>query len=63
LIFRSLAAFLGVSVKKNFEMNFVTLPRKPGEKLGAICQLKGKEKSMTLNVEYNQLSSVLEGEE
>ena len=44
-------------------MNFLTISRKTGEKIGSICQLKGKEKSQTLSVEYNQLSAVLEGEE
>ena len=45
-------------------MNSLCIPRKKGEKyFGGICLLKGKFRSLTINVEDNQLSSVLKGEE
>ena len=37
LVFRSYPAVLGVSKKCNFEVNSITIPRKPGEAVGAIC--------------------------
>lgn len=36
-------------------MNSITIPRKPGEAVGAICQLEKDDHKMTLNVEYNQI--------
>jgi len=52
-------------VRRNLEVNSITVPRKPGEAVGAICKLKSKKtgKSLTLNVEYNQLGSLLKGPE
>jgi len=39
-----------------FEVNSLTVPRKPGEAVGAICKLKHKDgREMTINVEYNQV--------
>lgn len=41
-------------------MNSVAIPRIPGESIGGICRLVDKEgKSLTLNVEYNQLDPLL----
>jgi len=42
LVFRSYPAVLGVSKKCNFEVNSITIPRKPGEAVGAICYLKNE---------------------
>lgn len=39
LVFRSLLPAIGVSKKHNFEVNSLTVPRKPGESVGAICSL------------------------
>lgn len=50
---------MGVSAKLNLEMNSVSVPRKPGEAVGAICKLTKGEKELIINVEYNQISSVL----
>jgi len=50
-----LPSVLGVSKSCNFEMNSITIPRKPGEAVGAICQLEKDDHKMTLNVEYNQI--------
>jgi UDP-sugar pyrophosphorylase len=43
-------------------MNSLTVPRKPGEAVGAICNLVHSQdpaKSLTINVEYNQLGPLL----
>ena len=62
LIFRSLPAILGVSKKRNFEINSVVVPRKPGEAVGALCTLERPNAApLTINVEYNQLSSLFKG--
>ncbi len=61
LTFKSLLPLLAVSAKHSYDMNSVTVPRKPGEAVGAICTMtndKTKE-SLTINVEYNQLDGVL----
>ncbi|XXQ39996.1 UTP-monosaccharide-1-phosphate uridylyltransferase [Plasmodiophora brassicae] len=60
-VFRAFPAALGVSVKKQFEVNSITVPRKPGEAVGAICRLNSHEgqRSLTINVEYNQLEPLL----
>eukprot|EP00929_Paragymnodinium_shiwhaense_P092110 TRINITY_DN5199_c0_g1_i2.p1 TRINITY_DN5199_c0_g1~~TRINITY_DN5199_c0_g1_i2.p1 ORF type:complete len:601 (+),score=183.93 TRINITY_DN5199_c0_g1_i2:55-1803(+) len=61
LPFRSVCAVLGVSVKNQFVMNSVTVPRLPGEAVGGICTLEDAAKgtSLTINVEYNQLDPLL----
>lgn len=61
LVFRSLIAALGVSAKHGFDVNSITVPRRPGEAVGAICQLTNEDGSrdLTVNVEYNQLDPLL----
>lgn len=60
LVFHSLPAALGVSVSEQFDVNSLTVPRKPGEAVGAICKLNHKNgSSLTINVEYNQLDPLL----
>jgi UDP-sugar pyrophosphorylase len=61
LIFNAVPSALGVSKDNNFVINSITIPRKPGEAVGAICKLTNEEtgKTITLNVEYNQLDSLL----
>mmetsp|Transcript_438 Transcript_438/g.1471 ORF Transcript_438/g.1471 Transcript_438/m.1471 type:complete len:583 (+) Transcript_438:178-1926(+) len=63
LPFRSLCALLGVSVKKNFVMNSVAVPRIPGEAVGGIARLVDgtSGQALTINVEYNQLDPLLKG--
>lgn len=65
LAFRALPATIGVSKKLNLEFNTVTIPRIPGESVGAICRMTPNDPSagcpLTINVEYNQLSQVLKG--
>lgn len=57
LDFRSLPAVIGSSKLQNLEMNSVTMPRLPGEAVGAICRLTppahSKAHPLTLNIEYN----------
>jgi len=51
-----------VSRKFNFEMNSITVPRKPGESMGAICKLVDQVnvgQEVVINVEYNQLDPLL----
>jgi len=61
LVFNCLPSAIGVSKKNGYVINSITIPRKPGDNLGGICKLTNTEnnKSITLNVEYNQLDSLL----
>ena len=60
LIFNAIPSALGVSKKLALAINTIAIPRKPGEALGGICKLTDKDgKSITLNVEYNQLDPLL----
>lgn len=60
VVFRALPAAIGVSSERNFAMNSLTVPRKPGEAVGGICKLRKDDgSSMTINVEYNQLDPLL----
>lgn len=52
----SLPALLGVSVKNNLDMNFLTCQRKPGEAMGTIVT---DENGKTFNIEYNLFNDVL----
>eukprot|EP00331_Platyophrya_macrostoma_P010990 CAMPEP_0176432794 /NCGR_PEP_ID=MMETSP0127-20121128/15599_1 /TAXON_ID=938130 /ORGANISM="Platyophrya macrostoma, Strain WH" /LENGTH=570 /DNA_ID=CAMNT_0017815019 /DNA_START=18 /DNA_END=1730 /DNA_ORIENTATION=- len=59
LVFRSVLPAIGVSKKNNYEVNSITVPRKPGEAVGALCSLsKEGEKNLTVNVEYNQIEAL-----
>jgi len=42
LIFKLLPSVIGVSVEKGLTMNTITIPRKPGEAIGAICSIENK---------------------
>ena len=62
LVFTVVPACLGVSKKLGLEVNSLTVPRKPGEAVGAICKLVSESDSvpdLTINVEYNQLDALL----
>jgi UDP-sugar pyrophosphorylase len=62
LALRTLTSVLGVSRKNNWEMNSIAVPRMPGEAMGAICKLVDQtdsSKEIVINVEYNQLDSLL----
>lgn len=60
LTFRAVPSLVGVSFEKKLVVNTMSIPRKPGDAMGAICCLTdSNSKSITLNVEYNQLDSLL----
>ena len=61
LAFKGIPAALGVSERLQLDMNSLAVPRAPKEAAGAICQLTHEqgEKSIVINVEYNQLDSLL----
>ena len=44
-------------------MNSITVPRRPGEAVGAICHLKKEVQNLIINVEYNQIQSLFPGKE
>ena len=53
---------LGVGEERGFDMTSICVPRMPGEAAGAIVDLKNgedPEKSIVINVEYNQLDPLL----
>ena len=58
-VVNTLLPALGVSIKKRLTFNSVAVPRIPGEAAGAIIALRSKGRRMTINVEYNQLESLL----
>lgn len=62
LALKTIPSVLGVSKKNNWEMNSITVPRRPGESVGAICRLvdvTDPTKEIVINVEYNQLDPLL----
>lgn len=60
LVFHSVPALLGVSASNDFEVNSLCVPRRPNEAVGALMQLTHDDgRSMTINVEYNQLDALL----
>jgi UDP-sugar pyrophosphorylase len=62
MVFRCLSAALGVSAARELALNFVTVPRVPGEAVGAICRLTSPQgQSLTANVEYNEMEALLGG--
>ena len=62
LALKAVPSSLGMSRKYDFEMNSICVQRKPGEAMGAIVKLTkedGSGDNLTINVEYNQLDSLL----
>ncbi|CRH00490.1 UTP--glucose-1-phosphate uridylyltransferase, putative [Plasmodium relictum] len=59
LAIKVLFVCLGVSIEKQLHMNFLAISRKPGEEIGTICKLISGKKSMSINLEYNMLESIL----
>jgi len=58
--FRCLLPTLGVSAARNLAANSVATAYRPGEAYGAICRLVHPDKrTLTLNVEYNQIGPLL----
>ena len=61
-VFRTLLPAIGVSAQKGFEVNSVCVPRRAKAAVGAIMKLVERDdrsKSITVNVEYNYIDSVL----
>ncbi len=61
LVFNCIPSALGVSHQNGFVMNTIAIPRVPGEAVGGLCKLTSEStgKTLTLNVEYNQLDPLL----
>lgn len=59
LVFNAMVPTLGVSLEQDFDFNTITVPRAAGEAAGGIVSLTNEEKSLTVNVEYNQLDPLL----
>mmetsp|Transcript_34830 Transcript_34830/g.42013 ORF Transcript_34830/g.42013 Transcript_34830/m.42013 type:complete len:706 (-) Transcript_34830:156-2273(-) len=65
LVVNGVLPTLGVSVDRGFHMNSICIPRLAGEAAGAITKLAHKSdpnKSLVINVEYNQLDPLLLGQ-
>ncbi len=58
-VFNAVPAALGVSVDSGFDFNSLAVNRVPGEAVGALTRLVGKDEELTINVEYNQLDPLL----
>lgn len=59
-VFRALPAALGVSDANEYDVNSLAVPRKAKEAIGAITTLRMPTgRSITINVEYNQLDPLL----
>ncbi len=50
---------LGVAVERRWAFGTVTIPRVPGEAVGALVRLRKGDRELTINVEYNQLDALL----
>ena len=60
LAFNCIPSAIGSSIKLKLDINSICVPRKPKDAIGAICKLvKTDGTSITNNVEYNQLDSLL----
>jgi UDP-sugar pyrophosphorylase len=59
LTFYAVAAALGVSQQEQLDLNSIVVPRRAGEAIGGIARLEGRNRSLTINVEYNQLDALL----
>ncbi|CAH9128461.1 unnamed protein product [Cuscuta epithymum] len=60
LLFKAIPASLGVSAKKQYQVNSLAVPRKAKEAIGGITRLTHKDgRAMVINVEYNQLDPLL----
>lgn len=59
LVCHALTAALGVSDSAGFAVNTLVVPRRAAEAAGGIVRLEGEERTLTINVEYNQLDPLL----
>ncbi|MGL1901114.1 MAG: UTP--glucose-1-phosphate uridylyltransferase [Fibrobacterales bacterium] len=58
-IMNAAPAFLGASIKHDYDFNIAGATRIPGEAVGALTKLVKGDHSLSLNVEYNQLDPLL----
>lgn len=59
LAFRFLPSYLGISKEKEWETTYVCVKRKPGEAVGAVCEVEKSDGSKIItNVEYNVLGKL-----
>lgn len=59
LVFHAMPAALGVTVAEDYEVSSIVVPRRAGEAAGGIVRLAGEDRTLTINVEYNQLDPLL----
>ena len=60
LAFNCVPASIGASVKFNYDINSVVVPRRPKDAIGAICRINRKDgTSVVQNVEYNLVDPLL----
>ena len=60
LAFNCVPASIGASVKYNYDVNSVVVPRRPKDAIGAICRINRKDgTSVVQNVEYNLIDPLL----
>ena len=60
LAFNCMPASIGASVKYNYDVNSIVVPRRPKDAIGAICRINRKDgSSVVQNVEYNLVDPLL----
>jgi len=60
LAFNCIPASIGASVKFNYDLNSIVVPRRPKDAIGAICRLNRADgTSVVQNVEYNLVDPLL----
>ena len=61
LVFRSIPSALGISTERDFDVNSIWVPRKPGDAVGGMATLTNVDakQKITINIEYNQLEPLL----
>lgn len=61
LVFKAIPSALGISTQRDFDVNSICVPRKPGDAMGGMATLTNVEanKKITINIEYNQLEPLL----
>lgn len=61
LVFRAIPSAIGISTERDFDVNSICVPRKPGDAMGGMATLTNIEakKKITINIEYNQLEPLL----
>ena len=59
IAFRFLPSYLGISKEKNWENTYICVKRKPGEAVGAVCEVQRPDGTTIItNVEYNVLAKL-----